>query len=270
MKNPIKKMATTCLISAALFPASLLADTSDSWEFGAAIYGWFPDISGTTNVPVEGGVDFTLGIGDILDNLSFTFQGSFDARKGSWGFLTDVVYLDIGNTKSEVLNGTVGGTQLPWDINGTVGVDMKSLIWSASAYYRMVDDSEKSFDLLAGLRYADVEQGIDWSFSGDIGQTPLPGRDGNASIGDSYWDFIVGMRGQFKFGQSGKWFVPYYADIGTGDSDLTWQALVGLGYSFNWGEVAAAWRYLDYELPSGKPIADMNINGPAIGVIFRW
>lgn len=270
MNKSIKKMVHMTLFSAALLPASLSADSTDSWEFGASIYGWFPDISGTTNIPLTDGEGFTIGIGDILDNLQFTFQGSFDARKGNWGLLTDVIYMDLGNSKSDVRNGTIGGSQLPWDLNGEVGFDMKSWIWTTAGYYRMVDESNKSFDFVAGVRYLDVEQGLDWSFSGDIGGTPLPGRTGSVTLGNSYWDFIVGLRGNLAFGQNNKWFIPYYVDIGTGDSDMTWQALAGLGYRFNWGEVAAVWRYLDYDLPSGKPIADMNFSGPAVGVILRW
>ena len=71
------------LLSAVLLPAAAPADEDDSWAFGASINGWFPDISGTTQFPNGGSGDFTVGIGDILDNLEFVFQGSFDARKGS-------------------------------------------------------------------------------------------------------------------------------------------------------------------------------------------
>ena len=64
--------------------------------------------------------------------------------------------------------------------------------------------------------------------------------------------------------------VPYYADVGTGESQLTWQVYGGLGYQFSWGEVFAVWRYLDYNFKSGSAIKDINFNGPAIGVGFRW
>ena len=57
--------------------------------------------------------------------------------------------------------------------------------------------------------------------------------------------------------------------MGTGDSDLTWQAIGGIGYAFSWGEGIAAWRYLDYKFNADK-IQDINFNGPAIGVAFRW
>ena len=64
--------------------------------------------------------------------------------------------------------------------------------------------------------------------------------------------------------------MPYYIDIGTGDSDLTWQAELGLTYAFEWGALGVAWRYLDYDLKSDGPIVDLNFNGPAVGAIFRW
>lgn len=63
---------------------------------------------------------------------------------------------------------------------------------------------------------------------------------------------------------------PYNFDIGTGQSDLTYQIAAGVGYKFGWGDAVAVWRYLDYNFKSGKPIESMNFNGPQIGVTFRW
>jgi hypothetical protein len=64
--------------------------------------------------------------------------------------------------------------------------------------------------------------------------------------------------------------VPYYADIGTGNSKLTWQVNAGLGYQFDWGAVAATWRYLDYEFKSGNAIQSANFSGLVVGVGFQW
>ena len=78
------------------------------------------------------------------------------------------------------------------------------------------------------------------------------------------------MKGRLRFGANREWFVPYYADVGTGDSDVTWQAIGGIGYSFKWGQVIAAWRYLDYKFKESSAIEKLNFNGPAIGVGFTW
>jgi hypothetical protein len=48
--------------------------------------------------------------------------------------------------------------------------------------------------------------------------------------------------------------VPYYLDVGTGESDFTWQAMTGLGYSWKSVDVNAAWRYLDYDVGDSKPL----------------
>ena len=64
--------------------------------------------------------------------------------------------------------------------------------------------------------------------------------------------------------------MPYYLDVGTGQSQLTWQAAAGVGYRFGWGDVSAMWRYMDYNMKSGKPIESLNLNGPLIAATFRW
>jgi len=64
--------------------------------------------------------------------------------------------------------------------------------------------------------------------------------------------------------------VPFYLDVGTGQSDLTWQGATGLGYAFGWGETLAMGRYLDYSFKSGKSLEDMNFNGPMLGVALHW
>jgi hypothetical protein len=58
----------------------------------------------------------------------------------------------------------------------------------------------------------------------------------------SVWDGIVGARGHVNLTE--KWYLPFYADIGTGQSKLTWQALGGIGYRFKWFDFTVAYRYL--------------------------
>ena len=270
MNNKLKKVLSIFSLSVALLPGIVCAQANNDWEDGLSIYGWLPDISGTTSFPDGGGGDFTVPIKNILDNLSFTFQGAFDARKGQWGLFSDVIYMDLSKKNKAINEGTIGGNDLPYDVNAHVGFGMKSWIWTTAAYYRAIDQPEKTFDFLGGVRYLDISQSLNWSLSGNIGDIPLPGREGNAKVAGTNWDFIIGMRGQFRFGQDNTWFMPYYFDIGTGDSDMTWQAMGGVGYSFKWGDMVAAWRYMEYDLPGDVAISDLDFNGPAVGAVFRW
>ena len=111
---------------------------------------------------------------------------------------------------------------------------------------------------------------MNWGITGNVGSIPVPDRTGAAKADLANWDAVIGVRGRFAFGAQKAWFIPYYLDFGTGESDFTFQGVAGLGYSFHWLEVAAAWRYLYYDLPSHKAIDDMSFSGPAIGVTFRW
>ena len=94
----------------------------------------------------------------------------------------------------------------------------------------MAEDSQGNLDLLAGARLLDIDQTLDYQLSGDIGPLPLPGRQGSADVKLSNWDAIVGVKGRYSFGTDREWFIPYYIDIGTGQSRFTWQGIAGIGY----------------------------------------
>ncbi len=101
----------------------------------------------------------------------------------------------------------------------------------------------------------------------------LQGADGRVfrqqkvSMDQDVWDGIVGLRGQILFPGS-RLVRAVLRRHGTGDSDLTWQAMVGVGYRLNWGEVTLAYRALGYDFD--KNDADLTLYGPGLGVGFRW
>jgi hypothetical protein len=267
---PLAVLLMALLLSTGAFAQQPSSDT-ESWQFGVSIYGWFPDVAGETSFTQPGGSsEFKIDIDDILDNLEFTLMGTFDARKGRWGILTDVIYMDVGNSQTGTREATIGGREIPVNATANVDLDLKSWIWTLTGYYRAIDQPGMTLDVVAGARYLDIEQKVNWNVTGSVDSIPLPDRTGAAEAGLTNWDAIIGLRGRFAFGAKNAWFVPYYFDIGAGDSDLTWQGIAGLGYAFHWGEVVAAWRYLYYDLSSDEPIKDMNFSGPAIGVTFRW
>ncbi|MEE4186419.1 MAG: hypothetical protein V2J12_11680 [Gammaproteobacteria bacterium] len=268
MNAQFKNVAAITTLACALAPTASLA--GDEWDVGLSIYGYFPDISGRTQFPVGAGTDFDIGIDSILDNLELTFQGNFDIRKDRLGVFTDVIYLDVGNNKSQAFDGTVGGTPLPAEAEANADVNVKALIWTTSAYYRLFEQQRGSLDLMVGVRYSDIKQQLAWNLEGSLVGIALPGRTGSRSVSTSYLDGIVGVRGRAALGDGNHWFIPYYADIGTGDSDLTWQAAAGVGYAFGWGEMSAGWRYVAYDMASGKPVRDLTLSGPQIGAAFRW
>ena len=270
MKRIFAAVATTLVICAGFVPAAASAQTTDKWEYGAIIYGWLPSIGGKTTFPAGTGSDIDITDQDILDHLKFTFMGSFEARKGEWGAFTDVIYLSVGGSKSQTRDVNVGGVPLPGGITADLNMNLKSTLWTIAGEYRVATTPTASVDVLAGARLADVKQSLGWTFSTDLPIEHNPGRTGSKDISASKWDGIVGAKGRFALSDDKQWFVPWYADVGTGQTDLTWQVLGGVGYSYKWGDVIAVWRYMDYNFKSGSPVEKLNFNGPAIGVAFHW
>lgn len=243
---------------------------SDEWRFQAVIYGYFPDISGNSTFSTASGTpSITIDSSKIIDSLKFAFMGEFEGHKGRWGFLTDILYMDLGGSKSATRDLTIGGIQLPSGVTANASLDIKGTVWELAGLYSVVNDPGATLYVVAGARLLDYKQTLGWEFSADLG--PLqPSRSGSSVIKLTNWDGIVGVKGRLSFGENRAWFVPYYLDVGTGDSDLTWQAIAGLGYSFKWGDVVAGWRYLDYNFKSGSKFEDANFSGPLVGVAFHW
>lgn len=254
-------------LAAALPQASQAQGAPGAWQWEASIYGWFPAIGGSTSFPATGtGPSIDVSAKDVIDALKFTFMGSLEMKNGQWGLWTDLVYADFGASKQGSRDFTVG--QLPVGVDANLVLDVKSWIWTLAGTYNLATTPDHTLDVLGGFRYLDMSQTLSWSLSADIPQ--LPSRTGSADVDVVNWDAVVGIKGRAMLGAERKWFIPYYLDIGTGQSKFTWQVNAGVGYQFDWGSVIATWRYLDYEFKSASRIQSVDFNGPTIGVAFRW
>jgi hypothetical protein len=199
----------------------------DDWQFRAMIYGYLPTIDGSTKFPAGTGSDVSVNANQIIGHLKFTFMGSLEAQKGRWGAFTDVLYLNVGGSKSGTRDLTIGGVELPAGITANASLDIKGTVWTLAGNYRVLATPESSFDAFAGARLLSVKERLGWEFSANIGPIVGPGQAGSSEAKLDNWDGIVGVKGRFNFGPSREWFVPYYVDVGTGDSRLTWQGIAG-------------------------------------------
>jgi len=262
-----------CALAAVLPLTAQAQDSGDSLEWRATIYGWLPDLSGTTNFPTGPGGDapeISVGVDSILDNLEMTFMGTLAFNKGKWGMATDLLYLDLGNTQKNVQDFDLGPGGVPSSVELKATMDLKAYLWTIAGTYRLHTGENAFADLYVGARMLDMDQELSWDFSGDIGELPLPGRRGSSELSVTNWDYIVGLKGIRGFGSSGNWFIPWQLDIGAGDSDFVWQAMAGVGYSFNWGGMFLNYRYLDYDNGSENPVESLTLSGPEVGVVFEW
>jgi hypothetical protein len=258
-------------VAASMQPAAAqsgAAAAPDAWTWRANIYAWFPNVKSAANFPIPGGgatIDIDADPDGYLSKLQFAFMGSLEARKGDWSIFGDVVTFDFGNTRSNVTSVSVGGVSMPLPTSVNLSADFSGTVAELGAGYSIVRTTTDTVDVIAGVRYLRLKAGLDWSLAAAPPGIPLAGHSERTR---DFWDGVVGIRGRSDFAE--RWYVSYYADIGAGSSERTWQAFAGVGYHFGWGDVLAGYRYLTYEFDDAKPVADIRFGGPLVGVGFRF
>jgi hypothetical protein len=134
-----------------------------------------------------------------------------------------------------------------------LNVELTGWIVTPVVGYNLVASERFKLNVVGGARYLYLDTDI------ELGSL----RDDDSG---SVWDGIVGVRGNVDL--TDKWYLPYHLDIGTGDSDFTWQGLGGIGYRFKWFDVIGAYRYLSWDFDSGAQLDDLDLHGPFVGFKF--
>jgi len=258
-------------------PLSAAAQTpGNQWAFSITPYLWLPNIDGTLKYKVPQGAtgspEVRVGPNDYLEALDMALMISGEARKGPWSVFTDVIYLDFSSEKSAVKSVNFGGSLVSSSANLSTSSSLKGGVWTLGAGYAVLPGRPVELDVFGGLRYFGLEASTDWQLTLAV-TGPGPGhtfpRAGSISERADLWDGIVGVKGRVRIGNS-NWSIPYYLDVGTGSSSLTWQGMLGVAYSYKWIGVTLAYRHLYYDMKGDKLIQDMRFSGPLLGVNFRF
>jgi hypothetical protein len=258
-------LATIAMVAA--IPANAAEDMFDgNWHFGVTPYLWLPYVDGTVNYDLGrgGSINSEVDPGSYLQSLDFAGMFTGEARKGEWSVFTDYIFMHFNSNRSPVryVTDPTGNTEVPVSIAGSAS--LTSNVWTLAGGYTVWRDAGAFVDVFAGFRFFNFEATLGWNFATPVRTLP-PG--GTAKQTFNEWDGIVGFKGQVRFGDS-NWFMPYYADIGTGSNQWTWQALLGVGYRYQWGALSLVVRSLSYYFDDDK--LDLRMTGPALGATFTF
>ena len=259
-------LGTAAIVAAV--PASAAQDMFDGkWHFIVTPYYWLPVINGTViyDSPAGGGsISAEIDPSSYLASLDFAAMVTGEARKNNWLVFTDYMYIHFGGDESAVksVTGPGGIVQVPINIGGSAS--LLTNVWTLAGGYAVLHEPAGDLDVFAGTRLLNFSSTLNWNFAGPIGSLA---KSGSVEDTKNFWDGIVGVKGELRFGQS-NWFMPYYADIGAGSNNWTWQAALGAGYRFSWGDVVFNMRSLTYNSDEDQLI--LRMTGPALGVSFRF
>ncbi len=220
--------------------------------FTIAAYGWLSAVEGDTGIgPIAVSAD--TSINDLIDEFDGAFMTYLEAGYGRWSVGADLIW---GQMKDDA-------TLTRGPFFGRVGFKQEQAIITGRLQYALVMDDTTRLDVFAGARwmYLDVDVNIDTDFG--------PRR--NFGMTEDWIDPIVGARVIHDFAD--KWFVQAMGDVGGfgAESEITWQALVGLGYRITPSVCTAIeYRALGVDYEKDRFSLDTISHGPFIGLSITY
>lgn len=249
----------TIVVLACAFLTAHLSSAADSnpdaWEFHLAPYAWLAGQSGSVaTLPGLPAADIDVDFyDDILGNINGAFMLVGEARKGSFGITSDIVYTDI---ESDLAT--------PGQVFTTLSSQTTSWIVSAAGFYRFFENGKTYMDGLAGARY--------WSVDSELSLRGGPGGYYTIDNSENWFDPTVGVRGFTMLGNTNFFMSGFllFGGFNVG-SDFMWDANVNLGYQWTPSiSTTIGYRYLDVDYEDDDFLYDVSQDGIVLGLSFRF
>jgi len=224
----------------------------NEWHFVLMpLYLWGVTLDGSTTLSTPEGDSGAYPVDTSELTGAFTFH--IEAKKNKWNLFADYLYAEF---TSENVTGPLGFVRGENELTVHIA--------EFGGTYSVIEKHRFELEVLAGVRYLSVKNRFTFE-RGDLFD-PL---EGSANI----WDGFAGVRFTGKMTESIS--ARARADIGTGDSDMVWNAILTVDWRYNdWGSVYAGYRWLDYDFKEGSGPDEFGINirgeGPVVGLGFYW
>ena len=230
-------------------PVSAEEKSAGDTEFGFEAYLWMSTVRATTVT----GHPVLITFGDIVKSLDFTVMLRGSVQKDRFFGMADMIYLNISDSH------THDGEFLGQPVTGKHDIGLEAWILNFIGGYELVDNGKDTFGLAAGARYLKLT----------LDTTVKLEDEKEKSFGDAVWDGVVALRGRHNFPDGH--YLNYYADVGGGDSKLTWQALADFAYDYKKFTGKIGYRYLKWNFKNdAKAMDNKTIHGPYISAKWSW
>jgi hypothetical protein len=221
------------------------------WEFAVTPYLFLARLDGLVGV-VGQTAQVNASFRDIFRNLDFAAMGTFEARKGNWMFVGDMMYMSLSGQKIT-----------PSVLFSDIDVKVKETIIDPEVGYRVLKTERGSIDLMGGARIWHVKAHL--TFQPLI--SPLVDVEGSRT----WIDPVIGARGTTSL--SPRVFIHGKFDMGGFgiNSDFTGQAFGGVGFQVK-PRIAllGGYRYLRVDYVKEGFIFKTALSGIALGAKFSF
>jgi len=171
---PLAAFADPTPAPSAATPAPMMSQSSEEkrWEAYVTPYLWLPTVKGELNfsVPANGNsFGITVVPSQYTPKLASALMFTGGVRKGNWGAVTDLIYLNLTGATAGVtsVTGPDGMETVP--INTNVQARLSAAVWTLGGTYNVLPGKPGNLDAVLGFRYATWNPQISWNFSGPFG-----------------------------------------------------------------------------------------------------
>ncbi|WP_120510549.1 hypothetical protein [Photobacterium salinisoli] len=227
---------------AAVFSSSLMAN---DWTYSAEIYG----LGASVDIKSARGLSTSADFDEIADKLEFALFGSLAAKRDRLALIANILYVNLNDSKVNTRD----------SVTRRVETDLKAVVSTLAAGWEFNRSDTYVIHGVLGARLLL----LDTDLTAEVDSLGAS----NVNESTDVWDAVIGVQGRAEL--SNQWYLSYYADIGTGDSDLTWQAATLVGYRFENLDVTFGYQYLKWQLDE-MVLDELEIAGPALGLRFHW
>lgn len=238
----------------------------NAWSFELTPYLWAPGIGSTLNYSGQYIKTADLSANNIISNLKSGAMLAGEVRYGKWGVMADVVSATLQKTSNTSVT-----PQAPYTYQIATKATVQQTILTGAATYNFINNQNATMDGLLGVRWIGVTATLNLAVDGVSAAI-----NGDSKV-MSTADPIVGLKGRYRLANS-TWYMPYYADIGSGGgaTNLTWQAMLGIGKAVSKGvDVSLIYRGLYYDMNSSKTngqglLQKTTFQGPQLSATFNF
>jgi len=169
----VPRITTTVLVTVMVLACATVANAAeekldDRWHFTVTPYIWLPSISGSMKLeppPGFGSGKVDTGPDSYLEDLDFVGMLDIQVQKGRWSLLADIIYVDFSGDQTAQFP-----RALPGSGGWTVGADwdLQALVFEFAGAYSVFRNEHLNFDLLAGVRYAEIDGKVSLDIAGSL------------------------------------------------------------------------------------------------------
>ena len=246
--------------------------TSDQWQFTFIPYLWLPSVD--ARATVEGKTQkVKLNFSEIIDNFDlFGIMGRFEAWKGKWGLILDVMYADLdGDFRNS-------NPLIPNDpFLNKLKVDIKQANVDFAVSYQLCKlplRNEHHFPILTiapicGGRYTYLKQEI----TPTIKSVLTPKLGGSKDWVEPYIGSLILLQFTEKVSCGLRWD---FGGFGIGSaSTKTWNLAAAVGYRFSKRyQIRLGYQIYDIDYSNGSGNDEFGLDGrlygPKIGLMYHF